>query len=38
MKFLRPLYVYWPVLLFASTAVLGWVCEPAQVELLFPFS
>jgi len=38
MKFLRSLYVYWPVLLFASTAVVGWVYEPAQVELLFPLS
>jgi len=38
MKFLRSLYVYWPVLLFASTAVLGWLYEPAMVESLFPFS
>ena len=27
MKFLRSLYVYWPVLRFASTAVPGWVVE-----------
>jgi len=38
MKFLRSLYVYWPVLLFATTVLLGWVYEPTQVESPFPFS
>ena len=31
MKFLRSLYVYWPVLRFASTAVPGWVVEGPSV-------
>lgn len=38
MKLTRSLYVYWPVLLFASTAVLGWFYDPAQLEAPFPFS
>ena len=38
MKLSRALYVYWPVLLFASTAVIGWFYDPAQLEVLLPFS
>jgi len=38
MKLSRLLYVYWPVLLFASTAVVGWFYDPAQMESLLPFS
>jgi hypothetical protein len=38
MKLSRSLYVYWPVLLFASTAVTGWLYDPALLESTFPFS
>jgi hypothetical protein len=38
MKLSRALYVYWPVLLFASTAVTAWLYDPALVESTFPFS
>ncbi|MEM7434781.1 MAG: hypothetical protein AAF436_06480 [Myxococcota bacterium] len=38
MKVSRSLYVYWPVLLFASTAVTAWAYDPAMVESMFPFS
>lgn len=38
MKLSRFLHVYWPVLLFASTAVIGWFYDPAEIESAFPFS
>jgi hypothetical protein len=38
MKLSRALYVYWPVLLFASTAVTAWLYDPALIESTFPFS
>ena len=38
MKLSRSLYVYWPVLLFASTAVTGWLYDPTLLESTFPFS
>lgn len=38
MKLRRVLYVYWPVLLFASTAVTSWLYDSALVESTFPFS
>jgi hypothetical protein len=38
MKLSRALYVYWPVLLFASTAVTGWLYDPTLLESTFPFS
>jgi len=38
MKLSRFLHVYWPVLLFASTVLLGWFYDPAKLESLFPFS
>lgn len=38
MKLFRFLHVYWPVLLFAATAVTGWLYDPAQLEAVFPFS
>lgn len=34
----RLLYVYWPVLLFAATAVTGWLYDPALIDSAFPFS
>ena len=34
----RVLKVYWPVLLFASTAVTAWVYDPALGDSMFPFS
>jgi hypothetical protein len=37
MKLSRALYIYWPVLLFASTAVTGWIYDPAQYDSLLPF-
>ena len=38
MKLFRFLYVYWPALLFAATAVIGWFYDPARIESVFPFS
>lgn len=38
MKLSRVLHVYWPVLLFVSTAVTGWFYDPERLDLLFPFS
>jgi hypothetical protein len=38
MKLSRALYVYWPVLLFASTAVTGWIYDPDLLQSTFPFS
>ena len=38
MKLRRVLYVYWPVLLFASTAVTSWLYDSALIESTFPFS
>jgi len=31
MKFFRSLYVYWTVLLFAVTVVVGWLYDPAKI-------
>lgn len=38
MKPSRFLHVYWPVLLFAATAVIGWFYEPTKIESVLPFS
>ncbi|MDH3728084.1 MAG: hypothetical protein OER77_11190 [Myxococcales bacterium] len=38
MKFFRALYVYWTVLLFAATVVVGWLYDPAKINSVFPFS
>jgi len=38
MKPFRFLYVYWPVLLFAATVIIGWLYEPAKIESVLPFS
>lgn len=38
MKFFRSLYVYWTVLMFGGTVVVGWLYDPTKIELLLPFS
>ena len=38
MKLSRLLHVYWPVLLFAATAIIGWFYEPSKIDTVFPFS
>ncbi len=38
MKPFRFLHVYWPVLLFAGTAVAGWFYDPAKIASVLPFS
>ena len=38
MKPFRFLHVYWPVLLFAGTAVAGWFYDPAKIDSTLPFS
>lgn len=38
MKLSRALYVYWPVLLFASTVLTGWIYDPDLLQSTFPFS
>jgi hypothetical protein len=38
MKPSRFLYVYWPVFLFAATAIIGWFYEPTEIESVLPFS
>lgn len=38
MKLFRSLYVYWTVLLFAATVIIGWLYDPTKIESVFPFS
>jgi hypothetical protein len=38
MKISRTFYIYWPVLLFLSTATTAWLYDPALFDSTFPFS